>query len=143
MTQQNINKRVDIKQRVSPIESVKKKTLGPNNKCVSLLICVGLHLCKIQNGYLITSLSFLKNMVMRLKKKMKIFIFLFLFHHLEYLFTYSISLMWWEIKLQTKKYLLDEISTRCNQKKIKRLWEEYVMWTSFTFWPMINISWES
>ena len=138
MTQQNIKKRVDIKQRVSPIESVKKKTLGPNNKCVSLLICVGLHLCKIQNGYLITSLSFLKNMVMRLKKKIEnIYIFVFISSFGVFIYVQYFSDV---VRNQTSN---KKISTRCNQKKIKRLWEEYVMWTSFTFWPMINISWES
>ena len=138
MTQQNIKKRVDIKQRVSPIESVKKKTLGPINKCVSLLICVGLHLCKIQNGYLITSLSFLKNMVMRLKKKIEnIYIFVFISSFGVFIYVQYFSDV---VRNQTSN---KKISTRCNQKKIKRLWEEYVMWTSFTFWPMINISWES
>lgn len=116
MTQQNINKRVDIKQRVSPIESVKKKTLGPNNKCVSLLICVGLHLCKIQNGYLITSLSFLKNMVMRLKKKIEnIYIFVFISSFGVFIYVQYFSDV---VRNQTSN---KKISTRCNQKKIKRL----------------------
>ena len=46
---------------------------------------------------------------------MKLFIYLYLFHDwfsLEFVFIYSISLMWWEINFK-------QIFTKVNQKKIK------------------------
>ena len=54
-----------------------------------------------------------------------------LFHHLfllEYVFTYSIPLMWWE----NEKYLLLELTKR-------RSWKKYFIWTCCKFWSMINI----
>ena len=44
---------------------------------------------------------------------------------MKFVFTYNISLVWWEINSK--------------QKKIKSSRKEYIMWTCFKFWPMKNI----
>ena len=44
---------------------------------------------------------------------------------IKFVFTYNISLVWWE--------------RRSKQKKIKNSREEYVMWACLKFWPMKNI----
>ena len=81
-----------------------------NNKCLSLLICLGLHLCKIQNGYVITSLSFLKNMFMKLKRKIEnIYIFVFISSFGVFIYVQYFSDV---VRNQTKKYLLDVIKWR-------------------------------
>ena len=48
-----------------------------------------------------------------------------------FIFTYNVSLVWWEIN--SKNYI-----SRINQKKMKSS-RKYVMWTCFKFWPMKNI----
>ena len=45
---------------------------------------------------------------------------------MKFVFTYNISLVWWEINSK--------------QKKIKSSRKAYVMWTCFKFWPMKTIN---
>ena len=67
------------------------------------------------------------------KKQVKMLVFFHEWFHLEFIFRYNISVMWWEMNFKQL------ISTWDNQKKLKCSRKECVMWPWFKFWPMKNI----
>ena len=67
------------------------------------------------------------------KKQVKMLAFFHEWFHLEFIFRYNISVMWWEMNFKQL------ISTWDNQKKLKCSRKECVMWPWFKFWPMKNI----
>ena len=72
------------------------------------------------------------------KKEVKMCISLFLFHDwfpLEFLFTYNISLMWWEISIKQQTSVLELIKRRSNIREKNVSWEDalnFDQWKTFS-----------
>ena len=70
------------------------------------------------------------------QRQVKMYVSLFIYYDWflsEFVFTYNISLRWWEIN--SKQW----ICIKVNQKKIKSSRKENIMWTCFKFWQIKNI----